>query len=52
MSLPFSDSEHNLFEFSNAVHIEGAPRDENIRLNEERSVIASTIALHGVQVLY
>ena len=51
MSLPLSDSEQNLFESFNALPVEaGTPRDENIRLNEERSIIASTIALHGVQV--
>ena len=50
MSLPLSNSEQNLYESLNAPRIGGAPGDENIRLNEERSIIASTIALHGVQV--
>lgn len=51
MSLPQSDSEENSYELFDALPVEGTPRDENIRLNEERSIIASTIALHGVQVL-
>ena len=50
MSLPLSNSEQNLYESLNAPRIGGAPGDENIRLNEERSIIASTIAMHGVQV--
>ena len=51
MSLPLSNSEQNLYESLNAPRIGGgAPGDDNIRLNEERSIIASTIALHGVQV--
>ena len=50
MSLPLSNSEQNLYESLNASKVEGAPGDENIRLNEERSIIASTIALYGVQV--
>ena len=53
MSLPLSSSEQNLYESLNApCRVGGAPGDENIRLNEERSIIASTIALHGVQVCY
>ena len=50
MALPLSDSDQNLFESFNALPIEGALKDDNIRLNEERSIIASTIALHGIQV--
>ena len=52
MSLPLSNSEQNLHESLNTPMIGGAPGDENIRLNEERSIIASTIALHGVQVCH
>lgn len=53
MTLRLSDSEENLHESLNSLQIgASSPRDENIRLNEERSIIASTIALHGVQVKY
>jgi len=48
MDLPLTDSEQN----SASSNASGdSAEDVNIRLNEDRSIIASTIALHGVQVI-